>query len=429
MATTVKEYITRCDTCQRFKGSNVTPAGLLHPLETLLLPQEPISANFITDLPLSHDFDAILTVIDWFSKEVELIPCTKTCLALDTAKLFMHNMWKHHGLPHSITSDRGPQFAAQVMQEINKALGISTKLSTSFHPQTDGQTEIVNKEVQKFLQIYCFEKQDQWANWLAIAQFSINSKKHTSTKVAPFEATRSYVPHMEIEPLPVNKAPAAKDFTSEMEGMLESMRKNLEKAKEQMKLNADKSHLAAPDYTIGQQVWLATENLCLTCTSQKLTERWLGPYTIIGLAGPNAIQLKLLRSLQIHHIVNVSQVKPYLGPMEGQTLYHLGLVHMTEDRDNEWEVDHIVDSHLKNKKLEYLIHWKGYHDSDCMWEPKLNLRNAKDTICDFHKSHSSTPHTLSIDLADFLLLFQKQPELFTEINPHHLPFDHLEVDF
>ena len=150
--------------------------------------------------------------------------------------------------------------------------------------------------------------------------------------------------------MPVNKAPAAKDFTSEMEGMLESIRKNLEKAKEWMKLNANKSHSAALDYTIGQQVWLATKNLRLTCTSQKLTERWLGPYTIIGLAGPNAIKLKLPRSLQIHPIVNVSQIKPYLGPMEGQTLYHPRLVHVTEERDNEWEVDHIVDSCLKNKK-------------------------------------------------------------------------------
>ena len=105
MATTIKEYVTRCDTCQRFKGSNTAPAGLLHSLETLSLLWEHISANFITDLPLSHSFDAILTVIDWFSKEVELIPCTKTCSALDMAKLFMHNMWKHHGLPHSITSD------------------------------------------------------------------------------------------------------------------------------------------------------------------------------------------------------------------------------------------------------------------------------------------------------------------------------------
>ena len=115
---------------------------------------------------------------------------------------------------------------------------------------------------------------------------------------------------MGIEPLPVNKAPAAKDFTSEMEGTLESVRKNLEKAKEWMKLNANKSHSAVPDYTTGQQVWLATENLRLTYASQKLMERWLGPYTIIGLAEPNAIKLKLPRSLQIHPVVNISWVKP-----------------------------------------------------------------------------------------------------------------------
>ena len=151
-------------------------------------------------------------------------------------------------------------------------------------------------------------------------------------------------------------------------------------------------------------------------------------YIIIGLAGPNAVKLKLPRSLQIHHVVNVSRIKPYHGLMEGQNLYWPGPVHMTEDRDNKWEVDHIVDSHLKNKKLKYLIHWRGYDDSDRTWEPKSNLGNAKDAIHDFHESHSSTPHTLSIDPADFLLLFQKQPEPFTEINPHCLPFDHLEVD-
>ena len=220
----------------------------------------------------------------------------------------------------------------------------------SFHSQTNGQTKIVNKEVQKFLWIYCFKKQDQWTNWLAIIQFSINSKKHTSTKVAPFEATQSYLPHMGIEPLPVNKAPAAKDFTSKMEGTLKSVKKNLEKTKEQMKFNADIHHSAVPEYTIGQQVWLATENLQLTHAFCKLTERWLGPYAIIGLAGPNAIKLKLPRSLQIHPIVNVSWIKPYLGPMKGQTLYWPRPVHVTEDRDNKWEVDYIVDSHLKNKK-------------------------------------------------------------------------------
>ena len=101
---------------------------------------------------------------------------------------------------------------------------------------------------------------------------------------------------------------------------------------------------------------------------------------------------------------------------------------MTKDRDNEWEVDHIVDSRLKNKKLEYLVHWRGYDNSDHMWEPKSNLGNAKDAICDFHESHSPAPCTLSIDPADFLLLLQKWLEPFTEINPCRLPFDHLEVN-
>ena len=114
--------------------------------------------------------------------------------------------------------------------------------------------------------------------------------------------------------------------------------------------------------------------------------------------------------------------------MEGQTSCWPGLVHATEDRDNKWEVDYIMDSHLKRRKLEYLVHWKGYDNLDCMWEPKSNLGNTKDAICDFHESHSSAPCALSIDPADFLLLFQKQLELFTEVNPHCLPFNHLEVN-
>ena len=116
-----------------------------------------------------------------------------------------------------------------------------------------------------------------------------------------------------------------------------------------MKVNADKSRLAAPKYTINQQVWLSTENLCLTCASCKLSERWLGPYTIIGLAGPNAIELKLPKSMQIHPVVNVSRVKPYHDHLEGQPLHWPGPINVTENRDNEWEVDWIIDSGYKNK--------------------------------------------------------------------------------
>ena len=134
-----------------------------------------------------------------------------------------------------------------------------------------------------------------------------------------------------------------------------------------MKVNTNKSCSAAPEYTVGQQVWLSTENLHLTCTSHKLSERWLGPYTITSLAGPNAVELKLPKLMQIHPVVNIPWVKPYCDRLEGQPSHRPGPVNVTEDRDNKWEVDQIIDSCYKNKKLEFLIHWKGYDDTDCMY--------------------------------------------------------------
>ena len=157
-----------------------------------------------------------------------------------------------------------------------------------------------------------------------------------------------------------------------------------------MKVNTNKSCSAAPKYTIGQQVWLSTENLCLTCASHKLSKRWLSPYTIVSLAGPNAIELKLPKSMQIHPVVNVSRVKLYCDRLEGQPSHQLGPVMVTKDRDNEWEVDQIINSHYKNKKLEFLIHWKGYDNMDCTWEPKANLSNAKEALNDFYHANPLT---------------------------------------
>ena len=114
--------------------------------------------------------------------------------------------------------------------------------------------------------------QDSWFAWLPIAQFSINTKKHASTKKSPFNVTRSYLPRMGIEPISSDKAPAAQKFTVEMEDVIESVKENMKQAQDRMKVNADKSHSAAPEYTIGQQVWLSTENLRLTHASRKLSE-------------------------------------------------------------------------------------------------------------------------------------------------------------
>ena len=232
---------------------------------------------------------------------------------------------------------------------------------------------------------------------------------------------------MGIEPISLDKAPAAQKFAAKMEDVIESVKENMKQAQERMKVNADKSCSVAPEYTIGQQVWLSTESLCLTRASRKLSKQWLGPYTIIGLAGPNAVELKLPKSMQIP-VVNGSQVKPYRDRLEGQVSNRPGPVHVTEDRDNEWEVDRIIDSRYKNKKLEFLIHWKGYDDTDHTWEPKSNLSNAKEALNNFYHANSSAPRAISIPPEDFLLLFQKRPEPFTNLHPKQIPFDRLEVD-
>ena len=148
MPALVKDYVSRCDHCTRFKGSNQALPGKLKLLDTPPGPWKEISADFITDLQESEGFDSILVVVNRFSKEVKFVPCTRYTSALDTAKLYLCHVWKHHGLPTGIVSDKGLQFASQVMKDICKRLCIQPQLSTAYHPQTDGQTERINQDLQ-----------------------------------------------------------------------------------------------------------------------------------------------------------------------------------------------------------------------------------------------------------------------------------------
>ena len=199
LSSDVKTYVSRCDWCARCKGSNMKPAGATVPLQPSMMPWVDVSADFITDLPLSNGFDSILTIVDRFSKEMEFIPCDKTAMALDTAKLYLFHVWKDHGLPHTIVSDRSPQFTLQVMMDLCKCLGIVPKLATVHHPQMDGQTEVMNREVQQYLRLFCAKEQEHWSDWLGLAQFAINNCQHSATKFSPFQLTRMYSPRMGVE--------------------------------------------------------------------------------------------------------------------------------------------------------------------------------------------------------------------------------------
>jgi len=121
-----------------------------------------ISADFITKLPLAQGYDSILVVVDQLTKIVHFIPTTEKTSAERLVRLFRDNVWKLHGLPESIISDRGPQFVAGILRELNRILGIESKLSMAFHPQTDGQTEKVNQELEQYLRMFIDHRQEQW---------------------------------------------------------------------------------------------------------------------------------------------------------------------------------------------------------------------------------------------------------------------------
>ena len=171
----------------------------------------------------------------------------------------------------------------------------------------------LNCEINQYLRTYIIDQQNEWAKWIKIAQFVWDNTVSEVTTDSPFGITQSYSPRMGVEPAETT-APAAKDFAV----IFNKVVKASEKAKLSMKVQADKHQNPALDYKVGQQVWLSTDNLrMLNRASKKLTEKWIGPYEVTRVT-PNAVELKLPKTLRIHPVVNVSCVKPYLGPLPGQ---------------------------------------------------------------------------------------------------------------
>ena len=157
----VKQYVEGCDACQCNKNHTEQLAEKLMPNSVPEKPWVHILADFITKLPLAQGYNSILVVVDRLTKIVYFIPTTEKTSAEELARLFRNNMWKLHRLPKSIISDRGPQFAVGLMKELNEMLGIKSKLSTVFHPQTDRQTKRVNQELEQYLRMFINHRQKQ----------------------------------------------------------------------------------------------------------------------------------------------------------------------------------------------------------------------------------------------------------------------------
>ena len=158
------------------------------PLASTTHPFAHCSMDLIMDLPFLDGFDSILVMVDCgLMKGVILLPCNKTITAEQVASLLLENLYKRFGLPDKIILDRGPQFAAHAFCELLKLLNVTSKLSTAYHPQTDGATEPVNQEIEAYLSIFCSSFPEEWAKKLFLVEFTHNNRRHAEWKHSPFE--------------------------------------------------------------------------------------------------------------------------------------------------------------------------------------------------------------------------------------------------
>jgi transposase InsO family protein len=186
MTTYAKTYVTGCDTCQRMKNRPQQPYGPLMPNPIPHRPWDIISVDLITQLPESDGYDAICVVVDRLTKRAHFFAITNEFSAKDLANLLYERVWTQHGLPLQIISDRGVQFAAKLFQEWCQLLGIQSSISTTYHPQTDSQTERVNQSLEQYLHCYVDYQQDNWSRLLFSTEFAYNNASHESTKTSPF---------------------------------------------------------------------------------------------------------------------------------------------------------------------------------------------------------------------------------------------------
>jgi len=314
------------------------------------------------------------------------VATTEKTTAEGLAKLFRDNVWKLHRLSESVISDREPQFAAGMTRELNKMLEIETKLSTAYHPETDGQMERTNQELEQYLRMYINHRQNNWAEWLATAEFAFNNKVHTATKTSPFQVNYGREPRIGFDIRKKGKNEKAEKFVREMKERHEEARAALVKSQEEMKRQVDRSRKEAEEYRVDDKVLISTKDFSMELrkrATKKLMEKFIGPYVVKKIVSENAVELELPAVLRIHPVVNVRRIVKYKEQVEGQKKISPPPVEVAGEK--EYEVEEILDRQERRGKMKYLVKWKGYTAEGNMWEELENLKNVREKIEEFEK--------------------------------------------
>ena len=382
----IKHYVETCDTCNRKKNWSQKPKGELRPIQPADRPWQVATNDFIVGLPKSEGYDGIWVVADHLTKEAHFVPIKSDIDTEETIDLYLQHVWKLHGVPEKMISDRGTQFTSKLMRGVFKKLGIQGAYSTAYHPQTDGQTERINQTLKQYLRLFCRYRQNDWSQYLPMAEFAYNNSASTTTKLSPFYAARGYHPRMTFETGTETNVPKAEEMISHLHQVQEELKAAMRLSQEQMTQYYNRGREQEPKLEVGQKVWLDARNITTTAPSPTLADRRLGPFEIEEAVSEVDYRLKLPSQVQIHPVFHISLLHPHKESMiPGRVEPPPPPVEV--EGEEEYEIQEIKDGRMWRGQKQYLVSWEGYGPNEDMWLPEKGLGHAKEAIQQFHDTH------------------------------------------
>jgi hypothetical protein len=384
----IKRYVESCEVCQRTKIHRQRPAAPLYPTEIANEPWETISVDIVGPLPESKGYNAILVIAEYLTKMKILVPTNTEISSAGVALCFRREVFRKHGLPKKVISDRGPQFVSHFTKDLYSLLGIRGAPSTAYHPQTDGQNERSHQETEQYLAAFIGYHQDDWSDWLDIAEFVQNDHVHVGTKNTPFYLNYGRHPWKGIDTGHTSLSPDADTFHLKMKEIHEEAKASLAIASETMKRFYDRTKGISIPYQTGSMVWLEGKNITSLRPTKKLDDKRYGPFKVVKRVGRSAYELELPTGWKaIHPVFNEVLLSPYHEPSFPGQRRPSPPPPVNVEGHPEYEVEEILNVRKRGRGFQYLVHWKGYTHEEDTWEARSGLTHADEAIADFYRKN------------------------------------------
>jgi hypothetical protein len=375
MKAQTKTFVQSCMVCQQAKPERVKYPGLLEPLPTPSAAWQMVTMDFIEGLPTSGHANSIMVVVDKFTRFAHFIPLHHPFTAAKVAAAYLNNIFKLHGMPQVMISDRDPIFTSKFWKELFTLAGNDMRLSTAYHPQTDGQSERVNQCLEIYLRCFTHACPTKWSQYLALAEFWYNTSFHSAIKMSPFVALYGHEPrHWGIEAVSTCSIPSLQEWLEQLKAIQQLLQHNLHHARQYMKNLADKKRTERT-FLLGDEVFIKlqpyAQSSVLSRSNHKLAFRYFGPYTISKCINPVAYEVALPAEARIHPVFHVSQLRKVIRP--GTPVSQVLPLH-TDCASVPVKILHQRWRHTPSGRREQVqVQWTIGGDKDITWEDKDTL--------------------------------------------------------